>query len=93
MTDGGSPAYPSQPARVPLRVFPRRRGGRREEIQMSGDTDKAKGHLKQAVGELTDDDDLEREGKIDEMAGRAKNVADKAKDVIDDAKDKLTGND
>jgi uncharacterized protein YjbJ (UPF0337 family) len=60
---------------------------------MSGDADKVKGHVKQAVGELTDDDDLEREGKVDEMAGRAKNVADKAKDAIDDAKEKLTGND
>ena len=60
---------------------------------MSGDTDKIKGDLKQAAGELTDDDDLKREGKIDEMAGRAKNVADKAKDAVDDAKDKLTGDD
>jgi uncharacterized protein YjbJ (UPF0337 family) len=60
---------------------------------MSGDADKVKGHVKQAVGELTDDDELEREGKVDEMAGRAKNVADKAKDAIDDAKEKLTGDD
>jgi uncharacterized protein YjbJ (UPF0337 family) len=60
---------------------------------MSGDTDKAKGHLKQAAAELTDDDDLKREGKIDEVAGGAKNLADKAKDAVDDAKDKLTGND
>ena len=60
---------------------------------MSGDVDKAKGHVKQAVGELTNDDELEREGKVDEAAGSAKNVADKAKDAIDDAKDKLTGKD
>jgi uncharacterized protein YjbJ (UPF0337 family) len=59
---------------------------------MSGDADKAKGGMKQAVGELTDDDELEREGKVDEMAGRANAVADKAKDAIDGAKDKLTGN-
>lgn len=70
---------------------------------MSGDTDKAKGHVKQAVGELTDDERLEREGKIDEAAGTAKDVADKAKDAakdaankakdaVDDVKDKLTGN-
>jgi uncharacterized protein YjbJ (UPF0337 family) len=69
---------------------------------MSGDADKAKGHVKQAVGELTDDERLEREGKADELAGKAKNVADKAKDAaddvagkakdaIDDARDKLTG--
>jgi uncharacterized protein YjbJ (UPF0337 family) len=60
---------------------------------VSGDADKAKGHVKQAVGELTDDDDLKRDGKIDEMAGRAKNAADEAKDAIDAAKDKLTGKD
>jgi uncharacterized protein YjbJ (UPF0337 family) len=60
---------------------------------MSGDADKVKGDVKQAVGELTDDEELEREGKIDEMAGRAKNAADKAKDAIDEAKDKLTGKD
>jgi uncharacterized protein YjbJ (UPF0337 family) len=53
---------------------------------MSGTTDKAKGHLKQAVGDLTDDNDLEAEGKVDELAG-------KAKDVVDTAKDKLTGKD
>ena len=51
---------------------------------MSADSDKIKGHAKQAIGELTDDKDLEREGKVDELAG-------KAKDVVDAAKDKLTG--
>ena len=53
---------------------------------MSGTADKAKGHLKQAVGDLTDDKDLEAEGEVDELAG-------KAKDVVDKAKDKLTGKD
>jgi uncharacterized protein YjbJ (UPF0337 family) len=53
---------------------------------MSGNTDKVKGHVKQAVGEVTDDKDLEAEGKVDELAG-------KAKDVVDSAKDKLTGKD
>jgi uncharacterized protein YjbJ (UPF0337 family) len=36
------------------------------------------------VGDLTDDEGLKREGKIDEAAG-------KAKDAIDAVKDKLTG--
>lgn len=53
---------------------------------MSGDIDKAKGKVKQAVGDLTDDPELEREGKVDELAG-------KAKDAVDKVKDKLTGND
>ncbi len=57
-----------------------------KETAMSGNTDKVKGHVKQAVGELTDDKDLESEGKVDELAG-------KAKDVVDKAKDKLTGKD
>ena len=47
----------------------RRRAGDERRTRMSGDADKAKGHVKQAVGELTDDDELEREGKIDELAG------------------------
>ncbi|HWC67564.1 MAG TPA: CsbD family protein [Acidimicrobiales bacterium] len=53
---------------------------------MGGDADKAKGRLKQAAGDLTDDDEMRREGKIDEAAG-------KAKDVVDKAKDKITGDD
>ncbi len=50
---------------------------------MSNETDKMKGRLKQAVGDLTNDDDLRREGKVDEATG-------KTKDVIDKVKDKLT---
>ena len=53
---------------------------------MAGETDEAKGRVKQAVGDLTDDDDLKREGKIDEGAG-------KVKGAVDDVKDKLTGDD
>ena len=53
---------------------------------MSGETDQTKGRVKQAVGDLTDDNDLKREGKIDEAAG-------KVKEGVDKVKDKLTGND
>jgi uncharacterized protein YjbJ (UPF0337 family) len=69
---------PSEAGRVPT--------NNTKETAMSGNTDKVKGHVKQAVGELTDDKDLESEGKVDELAG-------KAKDVVDKAKDKLTGKD
>jgi uncharacterized protein YjbJ (UPF0337 family) len=55
----------------------------KEEYPVSGESDKAKGRIKQAAGDLTDDDDLKREGKIDELAG-------KAKEKIDDARDRLT---
>ena len=53
---------------------------------MSGEADKAKGRIEQAVGDLTDDKDLKRDGKIDEASG-------KVKDTVDKVKDKLTGDD
>jgi uncharacterized protein YjbJ (UPF0337 family) len=53
---------------------------------MSGETDQAKGRVKQAAGDLTGDKDLKREGKVDEIAG-------KVKDGVDKVKDKLTGKD
>jgi uncharacterized protein YjbJ (UPF0337 family) len=53
-------------------------------------SDQAKGKLKEAAGVLTDNQELEDEGKADQIAGDAKsivdNVADKAGDVIDDIK-------
>ena len=60
-----------------------------------GNIDEAKGRAKQAVGDLTGNDDLRREGKVDEKAGQAKDkvgdAKDKAEDVIDTVKDKVTG--
>jgi uncharacterized protein YjbJ (UPF0337 family) len=44
---------------------------------MAGQVDKAKGRVKRAVGELTDNEDLKREGDIDEASGKAKEVVDK----------------
>ncbi len=44
-------------------------------------TDEAKGRIKEAAGDLTDNKDLQREGKVDQASG-------KAKDKIDDASDK-----
>jgi len=59
-----------------------------------GNLDQAKGRAKQAVGDLTGDDDLRREGKVDEGAGKAKDklddMKDKAENVIDKVKDKVT---
>jgi uncharacterized protein YjbJ (UPF0337 family) len=49
-------------------------------------TDEAKGRIKEAAGDLTDDKDLQREGKVDQASGKAKDkiddVGDKAKDVV-----------
>ena len=58
-----------------------------------GKIDETKGRVKQAIGDLRDDDDLRREGKVDEVAGNAKQAVAKAeekvKDGIDHVKDKL----
>ena len=63
---------------------------------MSPNTDDLKGRAKEAVGDLTDDRDLKREGKVDRASGKAKefvdDVKDKAEDVIDNVKDKLHRN-
>jgi uncharacterized protein YjbJ (UPF0337 family) len=49
--------------------------------------DEAKGRIKEAAGDLTDDDDLKREGKADRMGAtikeKANEVVDKAKDLLD----------
>jgi uncharacterized protein YjbJ (UPF0337 family) len=51
----------------------------------------AKGKIKEAVGHLTDNDKLKREGQADQTAGKAKeavkHVSDKAEELVDKAKD------
>ena len=48
--------------------------------------DELKGRAKEAAGDLTDDEDLEREGKVDQATGTVKekagDAADKVRDVI-----------
>ena len=51
---------------------------------MAGEMDEAKGRIKQAAGDLTDNDDLKNEGKVDEAAGKAKGKAEAAKDWVED---------
>lgn len=51
--------------------------------------DKAKGKIKQAAGDLTNDDDLRREGKVDEAAGKVKEVVDKVKKAITNKSDEI----
>ena len=53
---------------------------------MSGAKDELKGRAKEAVGDLTDDKDLQREGKVDKVVGTVK---DKIDDAADKVKDKL----
>lgn len=44
-----------------------------------------KGRAKEAAGNLTDDKDLEREGKVDQGSASAKDKVDDASDKIKDA--------
>ena len=47
---------------------------------MVDNTDDLKGRVKEAAGDLTDDDDLQREGKIDQGKGKVKDVVDNVAD-------------
>lgn len=49
---------------------------------MVDNTDDLKGRVKEAAGDLTDNEDLKREGKVDQATG-------KVKDVVDDVADKF----
>ncbi|HKH40395.1 MAG TPA: CsbD family protein [Solirubrobacterales bacterium] len=48
--------------------------------------DEAKGRTKEAAGDLTDDEKLKREGKVDRAVS---NVKDKVDDVADSVKEKV----
>ncbi len=54
---------------------------------MSGSTDDMKGRIKEAAGDLTNDDDLKREGKADQAGAKVKDAAEKLKDKVSDAVD------
>ncbi len=51
-----------------------------------GTADDAKGRVKEAAGDLSGDDDLKNEGKVDRASGKAKktigSIADKAKEML-----------
>jgi uncharacterized protein YjbJ (UPF0337 family) len=50
-----------------------------------GKFDEMKGRAKEAAGDLTDDDDLKNEGKVDRAGGAVKDKFDKATDKVKDA--------
>jgi len=64
---------------------------------MGSKSDDLKGRTKEAVGDLTDNDDLKREGQADRAGSKVKevieNAGDKAKDLVDDIKHKVHGGD
>ncbi len=47
---------------------------------MVDNADDLKGRVKEAAGDLTDNDDLQREGKIDQGKGKVKDVVDNIAD-------------
>jgi uncharacterized protein YjbJ (UPF0337 family) len=53
---------------------------------MGGNMDEAKGRMKEAAGDMMDDDQMKNEGKTDQMGAtikeKADKVVDKAKEVI-----------
>jgi uncharacterized protein YjbJ (UPF0337 family) len=51
--------------------------------------DDAKGRIKEAAGDLTDNDDLKREGKADQAGAKVKEAAGKFADKVSDAVDKV----
>ena len=60
---------------------------------MAGKLDQAEGRTKEAIGDLTDDPELEQEGTLDRLGGELKekigDLADEGSDLVDDAKDAL----
>jgi uncharacterized protein YjbJ (UPF0337 family) len=57
---------------------------------MSGKADELKGRVKEAAGAMADDDELRREGKVDQTAGKTKQAVEK---VVDKVKDAVTDDD
>ena len=53
-----------------------------------GTADKAKGRVKEAAGDLTDDQGLKNEGKVDKATGNAKDAIGDAGDKVKDAVNK-----
>ena len=63
--------------------------------ELGNKAEQVKGKLKEAAGDVTNDDSLRNEGKADHASGKAKekvgDLEDKAEQAIDAVKDKLTG--
>jgi uncharacterized protein YjbJ (UPF0337 family) len=52
--------------------------------------DKVTGRVKEAAGDLTGNDDLKREGKVDQASGKVKGAVEDAKDKVEEAVDRVT---
>jgi uncharacterized protein YjbJ (UPF0337 family) len=58
---------------------------------MGHQIDEAKGRTKQAAGDLTDDEKLKREGKVDRAVSSVKERIDDAADTVTERVDKAAG--
>ena len=56
---------------------------------MGSGMDEAQGRMKEAAGDLADDDDLKREGKVDQASATAKDKAEDLKDKVGNAVDSI----
>lgn len=61
----------------------------KETEEMGSNIDDAKGRVKEAAGDLTDRDDLKREGKADQVGAKVKDFVEDAKDKVEDAVDSV----
>jgi uncharacterized protein YjbJ (UPF0337 family) len=63
---------------------------------MEGKADELKGRVKEAAGDLTDDERLKSEGKADKAGGKLKqgleDAKDKGEELVDKVKDKVQRN-
>ena len=57
-----------------------------EETMSNGKADEAKGRAKEAAGSLLGDDELKREGRIDQTTGKVKK---KVEETVDKVRDTL----
>lgn len=55
--------------------------------------DQLKGRVKEAAGDLTDDDHMKHEGRADQAEGKVKEVVDTVREKAGKVADKLTGRD
>jgi uncharacterized protein YjbJ (UPF0337 family) len=51
-------------------------------VANDGNVDDAKGRVKRAAGDLTNDDDLRNEGKVDQASGKVKGKVGEAADKV-----------
>ncbi len=59
------------------------------EERAEGTWQEGKGKVKEAVGELTEDEHLEREGLMDQVKGKGKQALGKGKEALDKAKEAI----